>query len=275
MNRNIQELKKIARELRFDVVDMVYKSKDGHPGPALSIGDLVTALYFSEMNIDSKNPKKPDRDRFILSKGHACPIIYAALAKLNYFSNDLLPTLRTCDSILQGHPCMKKTVGIDMTSGSLGNGVAIGTGMEIARQRDNASWYTYVITGDGELNEGVIWEGALAAVRNKCENLIVFIDFNNNQSGGHTDEISGINPIADKWRTFRWHVQEIDGHDYEQIFAAIDAAKKEKGKPSVIVCKTIKGKGVSYMEDNNAWHKGVPTTEQWEIAKKELLGGNM
>lgn len=275
MKRNIHNLEKISNELRFDVVDMVYKAKDGHPGPALGIGDLVTALYFSEMNIDPKDPYKPDRDRFILSKGHACPIVYAALAKLGYFSHELLPTLRTCGSILQGHPCMKKTVGIDMTSGSLGNGVAIGTGMEIARQRTNGSWYTFVITGDGELNEGVIWEAALAAVRNNCENLIVFTDLNNYQSSGHTDEVSGINPIAEKWRAFRWHVQEINGHDYAQIFVAIDAAKKEKGRPSVIVCKTIKGKGVSYMENNNAWHKGFPTTEQWEIAKKELLGGSV
>lgn len=275
MSRSIQELEQIAKELRFDVVDMVYKSKDGHPGPALGIADIVTALYFSEMNIDPNDPTKSDRDRFILSKGHACTIVYAALAKLNYFDHDLLPTLRTCGSILQGHPCMKKTVGIDMTSGSLGNGVAIGTGMDIARQRSNGNWYTYVITGDGELNEGVIWEGALAAVQNKCGNLIVFTDLNNYQSGGHTDEVSGVNPIPEKWRAFRWHVQEIDGHDYKQIFKAIDAAKKVKDKPSVIVSKTIKGKGVSYMENNNIWHKAVPTNEQWEIARNELLGGNV
>lgn len=275
MKRDIHNLEKISNEIRFDVVDMIYKSKDGHPGPSLGIADLVTALYFSEMNIDPKDPYKLDRDRFILSKGHACPTVYAALARLGYFSHELLPTLRACDSILQGHPCMKKTVGIDMTSGSLGNGVAIGTGMDIARQRTNGSWYTFVITGDGELNEGVIWEAALAAVHNKCENLIVFTDLNNYQSSGPTDEVSGINPIAEKWLAFRWHVQEINGHDYAQIFAAIDAAKKEKGRPSVIVCKTIKGKGVSYMENNNAWHKGFPTTEQWEIAKKELLGGSV
>lgn len=273
MDRDIKRLKKIANRIRFDVVDMVYKSRDGHPGPALGIGDLVTALYFSEMDIDPEDPRKPDRDRFILSKGHACPTLYAALARRGYFSPDLLPSLRTCGSILQGHPCMKKTIGIDMTSGSLGNGVAIGAGMEIARQRTGGNWYTYVITGDGELNEGVIWEGAMAAVANRCENLIVFVDFNNHQSGGHTDEISGINPIPEKWRAFRWHVQEIDGHDYTQIFAAIDAAKKEKGRPSVIVARTTKGKGVSFMEDNNDWHKAVPTTEQWETARQELLGG--
>jgi transketolase len=273
MNRDKNILDNISKEIRFDVVDMVYKTKDGHPGPALGIADIVTALYFSEMNIDPGNPDKPDRDRLILSKGHACPVIYATLGRLGFFPRDILPTLRTCGSILQGHPCMKKTKGIDMTSGSLGNGISIGVGMEIARQRAGGKWYTYVITGDGELNEGVIWEGALAAVQNKCENLIVFIDFNNNQSGGHTDDVSGINPIAEKWRAFRWHVQEIDGHDYDQIFYAIDAAKKEKGYPSVIVAKTTKGKGVSYMEDNNDWHKAVPTKEQWEIAKRELLGG--
>lgn len=274
MRPKIQELEKLSNELRFAVVDMIYKAKDGHPGPALGVADLVTALYFSEMKIDPMEPYKPDRDRFILSKGHACPIVYAALARLGYFSDELLPTLRTCDSILQGHPCMKKTVGIDMTTGSLGNGVAIGTGMEIARQRLKGSWYTFVITGDGELNEGVIWEGALAAAHHKCGNLIVFTDMNNHQSGGHTDDISGINPIGEKWLAFGWHVQEIDGHDYEQIFTAIDAAKMEKTRPSLILSRTVKGKGVSYMEDNNAWHKGFPTTEQWEIAKKELLGGS-
>jgi transketolase len=168
---------------------------------------------------------------------------------------------------------MKKTAGIDMTSGSLGNGVAIGTGMEISRQRKGENWYTYVITGDGELNEGSVWEGALAAVRNRCENLVVFVDFNNKQGGGHTDEISGINPIPEKWRAFRWHVQEINGHDFDQIFTAIDAAKCERGRPSVIIARTTKGKGVSFMEDNNAWHKAVPTCEQWEIAKNELMGG--
>jgi len=273
MNRNINELEKISRDLRFDVIDMVYEAKDGHPGPALSIADIITALLFSEMNVDPTNPEKPDRDRLILSKGHSCPILYAAHARLGYYSRELLPSLRAFGSILQGHPSIS-TPGIDMTTGSLGNGVAVGTGIEIARQRSEGNWYTYVITGDGELNEGVIWEGVLAAVQNSCENLIVFVDLNNFQSGASTDEVSGINPIADKWRAFRWHVQEIDGHDFKQIFEAIDAAKKEKGRPSVIIAKTTKGKGVSYMENNNAWHKGVPSKEQWEIAQKELVGDN-
>ena len=272
--RDIKKLEQTARQLRFDVVDMVFKSKDGHPGPALGIGDIVTALYFAVMNIDPKDPKKADRDRLILSKGHACPIIYAALARAGYFSTELYPSLRACDSILQGHPCMKKTIGIDMTSGSLGNGVAIGVGMDIARQRTGADWYTYVITGDGELNEGIVWEGAVGGYANKCDHLIVFTDFNGHQSGGHTEEVSHINPIAEKWEAFNWHVQQIDGHDMNAILDAVEAAKQEKGRPSVIVCKTIKGKGVSYMEDNNAWHKGTPTEEQWKIAKQELMGGD-
>lgn len=268
--RDIKKLQEIARSLRFDVVDMVYKAKDGHPGPALGIAEIITALYFSEMNIDPSNPKDPRRDRLILSKGHACPILYAALAERGFFSKELYPTLRSCDSILQGHPCMKKTVGIDMTSGSLGNGVAIGVGMELARQRTNGKWYTYVITGDGELNEGVIWEGALVGANRKAENLIVFVDENFHQSGGHTYDVSGITPIAEKWRAFGWHVQEIDGNNLEEIFASIDNAKQTKGVPSAIIAKTVKGKGVSYMEDNNDWHKGTPTTEQWQIAKQEL-----
>lgn len=270
MNKeSIEQLQDIARHIRFGVVDTIYKAKDGHPGPSLSVADIVTALYFSVMNVNPDNPEDPERDRFILSKGHACPVQYVALAKLGYFNKSELPTLRSINSILQGHPCID-TVGIDMTSGSLGNGISIGLGMEIARQRLGKEYYTYIVVGDGELNEGVAWEGIIAAKMNKAENLIVFVDNNGHQSGGHVSEISGIEPFEDKFSDFGWHVQTIDGHDISAIIDAIGRAKEKKGVPSVIIAKTIKGKGVSYMENNNAWHKGVPSENQWRQAAAEL-----
>lgn len=271
MDNKLEYLKKMADEVRFAVVDTIYKAKDGHPGPALGAADIITALYFSEMNVDPQNPEDPDRDRFILSKGHACPAHYAALAKRGYFSEELLPTLRYLDSELQGHPCIH-TRGVDMTSGSLGNGISIGLGMEIGRRLQGKTFYTYVITGDGELNEGVCWEGIMAAKQNHAENLIVFIDNNGHQSGGHVSEISGIEPLADKFRDFGWDTQEIDGNNIEAILQAIAKAKSVKGLPHAIIAKTIKGRGVSYMENNNAWHKGIPTEEQWKQAAIELGG---
>ncbi len=267
--RSVEELKDIARHIRFGVVDTIYRAKDGHPGPSLSVVDMMTALYFSAMRVDPKNPDDPDRDRFILSKGHACPAQYAALAKLGYFSAAELPTLRCIGSNLQGHPCID-TIGIDMTSGSLGNGISIGLGMEIARQRLGKDYYTYIIVGDGELNEGVAWEGIMAAAQNKAENLIVFVDNNGHQSGGHVSEVSGIEPLESKFRDFGWQVQSIDGHDIAGILGAISRAKAEKGIPSAIIAKTTKGKGISYMENNNAWHKGVPSEAQWRQAAEEL-----
>ncbi len=271
MVKQIDQLKDMANQIRFSIVDTIYKAKDGHPGPSLGSADIITALYFSIMNVDPDNPDDPDRDRFIISKGHACPALYAALAKKGYFDENILPTLRACNSILQGHPCID-TPGVDMTTGSLGNGISIGLGMEIGRQRTNRKFYTYVLTGDGELNEGAVWEGVIAAAQNKAENLIVFVDNNGHQSGGHCSEISGIEPLGGKFKEFKWHVLMIDGHDMKQILDAVEDAKAVKGKPSVIIAKTIKGKGVSYMENNNAWHKGTPTEEQWRQAAEELGG---
>lgn len=271
MDKQIENLQDMARKIRFCVVDTIYKAKDGHPGPSLGAADIITALYFSIMNVNPKDPDNPDRDRFIISKGHACPSLYAALAKKGYFDESIMPTLRSYGSILQGHPCIE-TPGVDMTSGSLGNGVSIGLGMEIGRQRKGQKYYTYVLTGDGELNEGVAWEGIMAAAQNRAENLIVFVDNNGHQSGGHCCEISGIEPLACKFEDFKWHVQEIDGNDMAQILDAVKKAKEVKGKPSAIIAKTTKGKGVSYMENNNAWHKGTPTEEQWRQAAKELGG---
>lgn len=272
MNRDVSELVDIARSLRRDVVDMVYRAKDGHPSPALSVADIVTALFFEIMNIDPANPKWEKRDRFILSKGHACPVLYAALTKLGYLPADCLPTLRHLGSCLQGHPCMKKTPGIDMTSGSLGNGISIGLGMALAGKYKSANYYTYVITGDGELQEGIIWEAAMAAVKHQLDNLIVFVDHNGLQSGGPVGQVSGLLPIYPKWEAFGWHCQEIDGHDMQQILDAVAVAKQAKGRPSMILARTIKGKGVPYMELDNSWHKRVPTEAEWREAM-ELLGG--
>lgn len=266
------ELQKIASELRLDVVRMVHDAKDGHPGPALSCADIVTVLYFNIMKIDPQNPKWEDRDRFILSKGHSCPVVYAALAKLGFFNKNELAGLRKLDSKLQGHPTMQKTPGIDMTSGSLGNGLAIAIGMAIAAKLQKKSYYCYVILGDGECQEGVVWEAAMCAKHFHLNNLIAFIDNNGLQSSGSCEEISTTLPLKPKWESFGWFVQEIDGHDYKAIENAIDRAKIQS-EPAMIIAKTIKGKGLPYMENNNSWHKRVPTDEELQIAEN-LLGEN-
>ncbi len=265
----MNEIKKMANTLRRDIIEMVYQAKDGHPGPALGIADIVATLYFDVMNLDAADPKNPDRDRFILSKGHACPVVYAALARKGFYDLSILPSLRAYGSILQGHPCMC-TPGIETVSGSLGNGIPIALGMELARKYQKRDYYTYVITGDGELNEGVAWEGILSASHQKADHLIAFVDENGFQSGGAAADISGMDNIAGKFGQFGWHTQEIDGNCVEEILAAIAAAKAVTGQPSVIVCKTTKGKGISYMENDNKWHKGVPTDEQYAIAMQEL-----
>jgi transketolase len=265
-------LKKIADELRLDVIHAVHNAGDGHPGPALSMLDILTVLYFEKMRLDPARPEWGDRDRFILSKGHSCPGLYAALARLGYFDKKELDGLRSLGSILQGHPVKDKTPGVDMTSGSLGNGLPVATGMAIGGRYLKKDFYTYVIAGDGEIEEGIVWEGAMAAVKHKLDHLILFIDHNGFQSGGTCAECSGILPIPEKFASFGWHVQVIDGHDHRAISDAVDRAKEEKGRPSVIVAMTVKGKGVSYMENNNDWHKGVPTEEQVAVAERELGG---
>ncbi|MBC5743523.1 transketolase [Lachnospiraceae bacterium MD308] len=270
---NAAELKQIANDLRLTAVEMVYKGKDGHPGPALSIADIVSVLYFDEMRVDPRNPNWEDRDRFILSKGHACPIYYAALSKKGYFGEEVEDfQLRALGSKFQGHPVMNKTKGVDMTSGSLGNGISIGSGMAIAGKYLGKDYNVFVITGDGELQEGVCWEGINSAAGHHLDNLIVFVDKNGWQSGGSIEETIGSNNIKDRFEAFGWDAQEIDGHNIEEIQKAISNAKNVKGKPSVIVCACTKGKGIPYMENNNAWHKGVPTQEQYEEARK-VLGG--
>jgi transketolase len=265
------ELQKMADRLRLDVVRMVHDAKDGHPGPALSIADIIATLFFKELNIDPKNPRWEDRDRFILSKGHACPVLYAALARRGYFSPDEFAGLRSLGSILQGHPCMKKTPGIDATSGSLGNGLSIGVGMAIAAKYRKKDYYTYVVLGDGEIEEGIVWEAAMCAKKYMLDNLIAFVDNNGWQSGDSVEKVSGLLPILPKWEAFGWYCQSIDGHDIGRIVDAIANAKKAKA-PAVIVAKTVKGKGLDYMENDNSWHKRVPDDSQLAVALK-VLGG--
>ena len=273
MKDNIQELEEIARLIRIDVITMIYKAGDGHPAPALSATDLVTALYFNIMKVDPRNPNWEDRDRFILSKGHACPALYAALARKDYFSRSELKGLRSLGSHLQGHPDMNKTPGVDSTSGSLGNGVSIGLGMTLAGRLFGRDYFTFVITGDGEIQEGVVWEAAMSAKKYKTGRLIVFVDNNGVQSGGPIDQVSGLNPILPKWEAFGWHCQEINGHDFEQILQAAEDAKRNTEQPSLILAHTIKGKGVPYMIGDNSWHKRVPTEEQFKEAILALGGG--
>lgn len=266
------DLQRMANRLRLDVVETVHAAGDGHPGPCMSIADIMSVLFFDEMKLDPANPRWPERDRFILSKGHACPILYAALARKGYFSMDELPKLRSLEGILQGHPDYNKTPGIDTVSGSLGNGIAIGLGMALGCKMQGIDNHVYVIVGDGEQEEGIIWEAAMAAAKHQAGRLIVFGDCNNHQSGGHVTELSSLYPVADKWNAFHWHVQTIDGHDIDAIRNAIAEAKKVTDRPSYIECKTVKGKNIPYMEDNNAWHKKVPTAEEVEIAREALRG---
>lgn len=266
------DLKCIANRLRIDVVESIHAAKDGHPGPCMSIAEILSVLYFKEMNIDSTNPAWPQRDRMVLSKGHACPILYAALARKGYFDISELSKLRTLDSFLQGHPDMNKTPGIDTVSGSLGNGVSIGLGMALGCKMQNIENYVYVIVGDGEQEEGIVWEAAMAAAKAKAGRLIVLADCNNYQSGGKVTEISSLYPVSDKWEAFHWHVQSIDGHNIDEICEAIADAKKEVDRPSFIECKTVKGKGIPYMENNNLWHKRIPTEEEVNLAKEALRG---
>jgi transketolase len=267
------KLEQKARELRLAAVKMVYEGGDGHPGPALSMADLITALYYDIMRIDPQKPAWEDRDRFILSKGHACPIYYAALADKGYFGGEVDHfRLRDLGSIFQGHPVMGKTPGVDMTSGSLGNGIAIGAGMAIAGKYLKKDYRVFVITGDGELQEGVCWEGIAAAAAHKLDNLFVFVDNNGWQSGGKVEEICGSWDIASKFAAFNWDVQKIDGHNFETIISGVRDAGRRRDMPHVLVCKTLKGRGLSFMEDDNSWHKRVPTAEQMVVAEKELTG---
>jgi transketolase len=267
--KDIDFLKDKAKTIRKDIIEMICTANAGHPGGALSATDIVTALYFHVMKVDSNKPNWAERDRFILSKGHACPVLYAALAEKGYFAMEHLKTLRKFHSILQGHPDMKKTPGVDMTSGSLGNGLSVGVGMALAAKQHKLDYNVYVMMGDGEIQEGAVWEAAMSAAHYKIDNLVAIVDNNGLQVDGFTKDIMNVMPIAAKWKAFGWHVIEIDGHNMEQILKAFKEAEKIKG-PVAIVADTVKGKGVSYMENVCVWHGKAPTEDEKNIALEEI-----
>lgn len=270
--RDHKGLNEVTNVIRKDIVSMICKSKSGHPGGSLSAVEILTALYFDQMNIDPTNPKMEDRDRFILSKGHAAPALYSTLAERGYFEKEELNSLRKLGSMLQGHPDMKKIPGVEMSTGSLGQGFSIACGMAMAAKLDNAPWNVYVLIGDGEVQEGIIWEATMSAAHYKLDNLIAFLDYNGLQIDGEVESVMSINPIEDKFRAFGWNVITIDGHDFDQIFAALDMAKDTVGKPTMIIAKTVKGKGVSFMENKASWHGSAPSEEQLQQALSELGG---
>ncbi|CAB5079504.1 Transketolase, N-terminal section (EC [Olavius algarvensis associated proteobacterium Delta 3] len=267
---SVDELKEMAATIRCDIINMICTAEAGHPGGSLSATDIVTALYFRVMQVDPSHPRWPDRDRFILSKGHACPVWYAALAERGYFDRSHLGTLRRLGSILQGHPDMNKTPGIDMTAGSLGHGLSAGIGMALAARVQKKPYHTWVIVGDGEVQEGSVWEAAMAAAKWKLDNLTAILDRNNLQNDWYVDELMPIEPIAEKWRAFGWHVVEIDGHDMEQVVSALEDAKTRKGGPTMVIAKTVKGKGVSFMENVCEWHGKAPCQEEADQALDEI-----
>ncbi len=263
-----KELKIFATKARMGVLEGVYNAKAGHPGGSLSICDLLSVLYNNELRVDPKNPKAQDRDRLVLSKGHAAPAVYAALALKGFFPEADIKTLRKSDSYLQGHPNMDKVPGIDMSTGSLGQGISAAVGMALGAKLDKADYRVYTILG--EIEEGQGWEAAMFAGNRGLDNLVAFIDNNNLQIDGTMEEVNAPYPIAEKFAAFNWNTIEIDGHDYDAIEAALAAAKACKGKPTAVVMKTVKGKGVSFMEDAVGWHGSAPNTEQYEQAMTEL-----
>lgn len=271
---NVSRLCEIANNIRKDIVTEVFTASSGHPGGSLSIADLLTYLYFNKMNIDASNPTWEDRDRLVLSKGHTAPALYAALAEKGFFPKEDLKGFRNINSYLQGHPDMKHTPGVDMSSGSLGLGISAACGMALGGKIQNKSYHVYTILGDGEIAEGQVWEAAMFAAHYKLDNLTAFIDWNGLQIDGAIVDVMNSTPINEKFKSFNWHVQVINGHDFNEIDAAVEAAEACVGKPSVIIMKTIKGKGVSYMENNAAWHGSAPNVEQYDQAMKDLGGAN-
>ena len=267
---NNLELSKIANEVRKGVIKSTHSAKSGHPGGSLSVADIITYLYFEEMNVDAKNPQWADRDRFVLSKGHVAPALYATLAEKGFFPKEDLLTLRHVGSYLQGHPDMKGIPGIDMSSGSLGQGVSCAAGMAVAAKMDNKDYRVYAVTGDGEIEEGQVWEAAMFAGFRKLDNLVVIVDNNNLQIDGAIDEVCSPYPIDKKFEAFNFHTIVIDGNDFDQIRAAFKEARETKGMPTAIIAKTVKGKGVSFMENNVGWHGKGPNDEECRIALEEL-----
>ena len=267
---NKLELQKVANEVRKGIITSVHAAKAGHPGGSLSAADIFTYLYFEEMNVDPKDPKKADRDRFVLSKGHTAPGLYSALALKGYFPVEDLETLRHLGSYLQGHPDMKHIPGVDMSSGSLGQGISAAVGMAIAGKMDNADYRVYTLLGDGEIQEGQVWEASMMAGFRKLDNLVVIVDNNNLQIDGAIDEVCSPYPIDKKFEAFNFHVINIDGNDFDQIDAAFKEAKATKGMPTAIIAHTVKGKGVSFMENQVGWHGTAPNDEQYAVAMEDL-----
>lgn len=264
------ELEKIAKKIRIDIIEQVFRAGSGHPGGSLSIADIITVLYFDELKIDSKNPDWEERDRLVLSKGHTVPALYAALSERGYFSKEDLKTFRKIESNLQGHPNMNDVKGVDMSTGSLGQGLSIANGMAISAKMDKKSYRVYCILGDGEIEEGQIWEAAMAAKKYKLDNLCVIVDNNNLQIDGTIEEVIGLDKIEEKFASFGFNVITINGHDINQIKQAFTNAKNTKEKPTCIIAKTIKGKGVSFMENKAEWHGKAPNEEQYTQALQEL-----
>ena len=265
-----KELEMMAQKIRCHIIRMTTAAGSGHPGGSLSAAEILTHLYFKEMKTDPKNPGWEDRDRFVLSKGHAAPVLYAALAEKGFFPVEDLQSLRKIDSYLQGHPDMKKVPGVEMSTGSLGTGFSTAVGMAMALMLDNKDNYVYALLGDGETQEGQVWEAAMAAAHYDLGNLIAFLDFNRLQIDGDISEVMCPEPFPDKFKAFKWQVLEIDGHDFEAITEAIAEAKSDKSRPAMIIAKTIKGKGVSYMENEAGWHGKCPSPQEMETALGEL-----
>ena len=277
---NYKELEKTACEIRQNIISMVNASQSGHPGGSLSSADILTALYFKEMNVDPKNPKWEDRDRFVLSKGHASPVLYATLAQKGYFPKEELMNFRKISTILQGHPEMKNVPGVDMSTGSLGQGLSAANGMAMAAKIDKKDYRVYSVVGDGESQEGMIWEAAMFAAHYELDNLTVFLDNNGLQIDGKNVDVMNVEPLDEKFKAFGWNVIKIDGHNMDEIISALDESKRVKGKPTIIIAKTVKGKGVCFMENKAEWHGNAPNDEQTEKAignlkelEKSLCGG--
>ena len=270
---DIKELTKKTVEVRKGIIEAVYWAQSGHPGGSLSVADILTVLYFDEMNIDEKNPNWEDRDRLVLSKGHCSPALYSCLANRGYFPIEDLKTFRKIDSYLQGHPDKNKVPGVDMTTGSLGQGLSAANGMAIAAKMDNKDYRVYCILGDGEIEEGQIWEAAMTSNKYKLDNLCVIVDNNNLQIDGTIEEVMSSYPIDEKFRSFGFEIIKIDGHDIEEITKAFEVAKNIKGKPTCIIAKTVKGKGISYMENQVGWHGKAPNEEQYKEAMVSLGTG--
>ena len=270
---DVQELKNVAKKIRVNILHMLTQAGSGHTGGSLSAADVAVAIYFSKMSFNPDNPKWEGRDRFILSKGHAAPLLYAIMAEAGYFPMETINNLRKIESPLQGHPCCKHMPGIEVSTGSLGQGLSVANGMALGLRLDNNPARVYCIMGDGEIQEGQIWEAAMTSAHYKIDNLCAVVDNNELQIDGPVEEVMGIQPIHDKWEAFGWHVISIDGHDMEEILKALDEAESLKGKPTVIIANTTKGKGVSFFEDKVEYHGVAPSQEEFDKAVKEIYNG--